>query len=75
MFWVNVDKPTKRCIIHREGCRYEQAKDETLLKGIDELKRDGGWIFFPSIGEAENYCQREWEHKGYIVRRGGCCFI
>ena len=58
-FWVNVDKPTKRCVIHREECRYEQAKSGTPLKGINELKRDGGWIPFNSIGEAQNYYERE----------------
>jgi len=74
-FWVNVDKPTKKCIIHREGCRYEQAKTETPLKGIGELKDDGGWVSFPSRGEVENYCKREWEHKGYVVRMCGYCFV
>jgi len=74
MFWVNIDKPTKRCVIHRDGCKYEQAKSETPLKGIGELKQDGGWVSFASIEEVENYCEREWKAEGYIVRRGGCCF-
>ena len=74
MFWVNVDKPTNRCIIHREGCKYEQTKRETPLKGIDKLKHDGGWVSFASIEEAENYCEREWESKGYVIRRNGCIF-
>ena len=72
-FWVNVDKPTKSCVVHREGCRYEQDKSETPLKGINELKRDGGWLFFASLEEAEDYGRREWETRGYILRRGGCC--
>lgn len=73
MLWVNVDKPTKRCVIHRQGCQYEQDKSETPHKGIGELKRDGGWLSFASIEEAEDYCRREWEARGYIVRRGDCC--
>ena len=72
-FWVNVDKPTKRCVVHREGCRYEQDKSETSLKGINELKCDGGWFCFASLEVAEDYCRREWQARGYIVRRGGCC--
>ncbi len=74
MFWVNIDKPTKTCVIHKEGCRYEQTKSETPLKGIEKFKPNGGWFQFPSIEKAEDYCKREWEVKGYIVRRGYCCF-
>lgn len=44
MFLVNVDKPTRTCTIHKEGCRYV-LKNETPLKGIGELKDDGGWVF------------------------------
>lgn len=74
MFWVNVDKPTKKCVIHKEGCKYEQNKVETLFKGINELKRDGGWFCFVSMEETQDYCKGEWELEGYITRRGGCCF-
>jgi hypothetical protein len=74
MFWVNVDKPTGTCTIHKEGCGYV-LKNESPLKGIGELKDDGGWVSFPSIDEAKNYCQKEWEAKGYIVRRCRRCFI
>jgi len=74
MFWVNVDKPdNKTCTIHSEGCGHI-LKSETPYKGIGELKRDGGWFCFASLEEAENYYQREWRPKGYIIRRGGCCF-
>ena len=73
-FWVNVDKPTKRCVIHREGCKYEQAKSETPFKGISKLKRDGGWVSFDSVEEAGGYCAREWKSKGYIICRNGYIF-
>ncbi len=72
MFRVNVDKPTKKCTIHKEECRWVLRK-ETSYKGIGEIKRDGGWFGFASIGEAED-CQKEWEAKGYIVQRCGRCF-
>ena len=74
MFWVNVDKPTQTCTIHKEGCQYILS-EETSHKGIGELKDDGGWLSFTSIEEAEDYCQKEWEAKGYIVRRCGRCLI
>ncbi len=74
MFWVNVDEPDNRkCTIHREECRYV-LRSETPYKGIGRLKRDGGWFPFPSLEEAENHCKREWETKGFIVRRCGRCF-
>ena len=71
-FWVNVDKPTKTCTIHRRECGHV-LKSETPYKGIKRLKRDGGWFSFASAEEAEDYCKREWQTKGYIVQRGGCC--
>lgn len=52
--WVNVDNRTKRHIIHQEpGCAYLRQKKETPYKGIGELKRDGGWLPFPSLQAAE----------------------
>ena len=62
---MNVDKPTKKCTAHVEGCRYELAKKETLLKGIGYLKRDGGWMPFPSLGEARHQFELEYASKGY----------
>ncbi len=74
MFWVNVDKPgNRKCTIHKEGCRFILS-EETPYKGIERLKRDGRWFHFASIEEAENYYQREWRPKRYIIRRGGCYF-
>lgn len=52
--WVNVDKPTSRYIIHSEpGCTFAQRKRETPLKGVGRLKRDGGWLAYTSIDEAQ----------------------
>ncbi len=42
IFWVNVDMPTKTCIMHTDECIYTKGMRETKLKGIGVLKRDGG---------------------------------
>lgn len=75
MFWMNVDKVFKKCVIHREACPWvdwvrNEGKPE--FKGIGELKRDGGWLAFDSVREAENRWREEWEPKGYIMSRDGC---
>lgn len=53
MVWVNIDKPTKRYVVHStSSCQYVNRKAETSYKGINELKRDGGWVAFDSKGNA-----------------------
>ncbi|PLR92019.1 hypothetical protein [Bacillus sp. T33-2] len=41
--WVNIDKPTKKFTIHHK-CAYTEKMAETPFKGINEMKRDGGWF-------------------------------
>lgn len=75
MFWVNIDKPTKKCVIHREECPWvDWVKNEARpeFKGIEELKRDGGWFSFDSMGKAENYYETEWEPRGYVLTIDYC---
>ena len=70
MVWLNVDKPTKRCTIHTDlDCRYVVDMIETSLKGIGELKKDGGWLSLPGVVSAENFCRKE--YQGYPVTI--CC--
>ena len=64
-YWINVDKPTRRCVVHSEICVYSRKKRETPLKGIERMKRDGGWMPFPSIQEARNYFDENWFPLGY----------
>jgi hypothetical protein len=72
MIWVNLDKPTKKLTIHTNlSCIYVLNKKETPNKGIGKLKRDGGWISFTSIEEAQNYCNGIKSKKGFIVTT--CC--
>ena len=51
-FWVNHDPATNVDRLHRTGCRYEQNKGETPLKGIGEDGHDGGWHPFTTEAEA-----------------------
>lgn len=64
-YWLNVDKPTKKCTMHVEGCIFELEKRETPLKGIGRIKRDGGWFSFSSLQEIKNYFDEEWASRGY----------
>ena len=70
--WVNIDKPTKKCTLHTDcNCQYVINMKETPLKGIESMKRDGGWYSFISITEAKRCC-REWaQEEGY--RGSKCC--
>ena len=51
-FWVNHDPKTGVDRLHRTGCRHEQNKHATPLKGIDEDRYDGGWHPFATEADA-----------------------
>lgn len=70
MIWVNVDKPTKRCVIHsKANCIFVKKKKTTTYKGVGILKRDGGWMVFSRQLSAENYCR--FNFTDFFVSR--CC--
>jgi len=77
MVWVNVDIPWKTCTIHTEPCRYVSyyvhGEGKPQFKGIEELKRDGGWFSFHSTKGAVDSCKRDWEPKGFKIKRGCNC--
>lgn len=53
MVWVNIDIPTKQYVIHAvHSCHYVSRQSESPYKGINELKRDGGWVSFDSKSNA-----------------------
>ncbi len=58
MVWVNVDKPTNCCTIHLDSCRHVAEKRETEFKGIQDMKRDGGWSELSTLREAREFAQR-----------------
>lgn len=66
IIWINVDKPTKKCTIHTNlGCQYLAKKSDTPYKGVEKLKRDGGWLSFSTLTDGENYCKTK--HQNYSV--------
>lgn len=68
MVWVNVDLPTKSCTIHNNlDCVYVKNKKDTPYKGIDLLKRDGGWISFENSEEANWFFQDQYARYKLIV--------
>ena len=49
MAWLNIDLPLETCTYHGgQGCPYVFEKSETNLKGLEDIKRDGGWKEFPN---------------------------
>ncbi len=47
MAWMNIDLPLKSCTFHgADACRFVMDKGETSHKGVEDLRRDGGWMQF-----------------------------
>ncbi|PVX25379.1 MAG: hypothetical protein CW691_04785 [Candidatus Bathyarchaeum sp.] len=65
-YWLNVDTPDKS-LLHIEGCQYEVNKKETPNKGIEELKKHGGWLSFSSISEAKKYFEQKYPNKTLFI--------
>ncbi len=72
MNWLNVDIPTEKCTLHREGCTWKPRK-EPGYKGFGKLKRDGGWLSFKTDSDAESYYRGDWQGKGYEYIRCSHC--
>lgn len=70
--WIYIDIPAKTCTIHADPkCPYVQNKAETKYRGVDRLKRDGGWLQFKHIREAREYYlarfdRFEWKEHCYV---------
>ena len=70
-YWVNVDLPTKRFVLHNPDCAYVDKKVETDYKGLLQIKRDGGWLSFETSAAAEQY--RRENHPQTNFRRCEVC--
>jgi hypothetical protein len=67
MVWVNVDRPTRRCTLHTNlDCVYVARKQETLYKGLEKMRRDGGWFSFPTLKDAERFCKTRFSDYSII---------
>jgi hypothetical protein len=58
MFWLNADKTTNIYKLHRVSCRYGKPR-ETEYKGVDKMKRNGGWFKFASFEDAYRFYTRK----------------
>ncbi|GGG18720.1 hypothetical protein GCM10010916_39380 [Paenibacillus abyssi] len=60
---MNIDRPNQKCTVHESSsCKYAAKRSETLFKGINELKRDGGWLDFRDLASAKAYHKQNFEH-------------
>lgn len=50
--WLNIDIPTKTNTIH-----FKIKPPKAKFKGIEEIKRDGGWFEFDGEEEAIKYAK------------------
>ena len=67
MAWLNVDIPIKQCTYHSdEGCKYVFEKEETTNQGVGEIKRDGGWVHFESLMEANRYHDQKYPEFAFF---------
>jgi hypothetical protein len=64
--WMNVDKPSRTCTVHQEGCAMAKSRAETPSKGVGKLKEDGGWLSFESREAAHNHVFKNWNEL-YII--------
>lgn len=64
VFWVNVNKTTGVWKLHKESCRFCNPH-ETSLKGINQMKKDGGWFEFKSYQSAYEVFQTDHIHLEY----------
>lgn len=64
-YWLNVDLPMKRAVLHYADCRHVETRQETRYKGVGEWKRDGGWISFAAQEHADEYFRQNLQAKGF----------
>lgn len=54
--WINIDIPTKSVTFHKhESCQSLHFLKESLYKGVHSILRDGGWLSFSSIEDANRF--------------------
>jgi hypothetical protein len=54
MFWLDVDLAAQTTILHTGDCVHIEPKT-TERKGVNEMRVDGGWFSFETIGEAMRF--------------------
>ncbi|MCW4048621.1 MAG: hypothetical protein NWE89_02685 [Candidatus Bathyarchaeota archaeon] len=62
-YWLNIDKSSKTTKLHKDPCRFCKPHNQSN-KGINGLKRLGGWFRFKTIAEAKTYHKNH--HPEYL---------
>lgn len=70
MIWVNVHIPDKLCTAHKSTCGHV-LQEETSLKGIREMRGDGGWYDFSLMDEASTWSKTNYPE--YPFKKCGKC--
>jgi len=62
-YWANIDIPTETFTIHRSDCYYKPRA--TQNKGVNKIKRYGGWMSFKDIHTATTVYNDEYSKFTY----------
>jgi 7-cyano-7-deazaguanine synthase in queuosine biosynthesis len=54
IMWMNVDYPTKKITFHLDDCIFIPTTGSKYKK-VNGLLRDGGWLYFKDLQEAQSY--------------------
>ena len=64
---MNIDKPTKTCTLHADNqCTYLKTLQDKPYRGVNELKRHGGWLSFENVREAQEYYLAKFDNYSLI---------
>jgi hypothetical protein len=64
MFWLNADKVTGAWKIHKDTCRFCNPV-ESKVKGVNKMKRNGGWFKHETYQSAYTFFQKQHEPVEY----------
>ncbi len=64
MFWLNADKSTGAWKLHMDSCRFCKPVD-TKVKGLNQMKNNGGWFKYDSYQIAFKFYQSEHMYSEY----------
>jgi hypothetical protein len=64
MFWLNINRLTGAWKLHKASCRFCNPQ-ETRNRGLNELKKDGGWIQMDSYESAREYYESDHPKNEY----------
>jgi hypothetical protein len=64
VFWLNVDKVTCAWKLHKDSCIFCKPV-ESNTKGVNQMKRKGGWFKHETYQSAYTFYQKEHRHPEY----------